>query len=221
MMKALERLKSPSKKDIQAALDKVRPNLPVKPLPKSKQQAPIQEESKSQKPVIGKVQKNNTAAGAKANTVVSRKKDEEIDTSPLLAINNIKNQRLLDEQKLKVLKWSFTQPRDEFTELLRDQMTTANVNKGLIANMFHDDFRYHLKAIESLLEDLAMNGKALICNLDLVLKWISLRFYDTNPSVLLKGLDYLNLVFQMLIDNEYILGENEGSCFIPHLLIKV
>ncbi len=41
MVKALERQKPSSKKDILAALDKVRPNLPVKPLPKSKQQAPI------------------------------------------------------------------------------------------------------------------------------------------------------------------------------------
>lgn len=100
-------------------------------------------------------------------------------------------------------------------------MSAAFVNKGLMANMFHDDFRYHLKAIETLLEDLPNNTKALICNLDLILKWISLRFYDTNPSVLLKGLEYLNLVFVMLCEHEYDLAENEGSCFIPHLLIKV
>lgn len=82
-------------------------------------------------------------------------------------------------------------------------------------------FRYHLKAIESLSDDLPNNTKALICNLDLILKWISLRFYDTNPSVLLKGLEYLNLVFQKLVDNEYYMADNEGSAFIPHLLTKV
>lgn len=156
-----------------------------------------------------------------AQPLTSRKKEEDIDTSPLLAVNKIKSQRLLDEQKLKVLKWSFTSPRPEFTELLRDQMTAANVNRNLMANMFHDDFRYHLKAIESLLEDLSENTQALICNLDLILKWISLRLYDTNPSVLLKGLEYLNTVFQLLRENKYVMAENEASCFIPHLLIKV
>jgi len=60
-----------------------------------------------------------------------------------------------------------------------------------------------------------------MANLDLILKWLSLRFYDTNPSVLLKGLEYLNMVFQLLIENEYILAENEGYGFIPHLLTKV
>uniref|UniRef100_A0A0A1WXY4 Cytoskeleton-associated protein 5 n=1 Tax=Zeugodacus cucurbitae TaxID=28588 RepID=A0A0A1WXY4_ZEUCU len=227
MVKALDKQKPASKKDIQAALDKARPNLPMKPLPKGKQQAPIEEPAKK---VVrgggGGAQKTTTAKGGAANAAdksggSSRKKDEDVDTSPLLAINNSKNQRLIDEQKMRVLKWTFTTPREEFIELLREQMTTANVNKGLMANMFHDDFRYHLKVIEALNEDLPNNSKALVCNLDLILKWLSLRFYDTNPSVLLKGLEYLNQVFQTLVEMEYILAENEGSAFIPHLLLKL
>lgn len=217
MFKAVEKQKPSSKKDIQAALDKARPNLPVKPLPKNKQQAPILEEANKTAKVIPGQKRPVTAV----KTAVKSKKEEEVDTSPILAINSTKNQRLIDEQKLRVLKWTFTQPREEFIELLREQMNTANVNKGLTANMFHEDFRYHLKVIDSLIDDLPSNEKSLICNLDLILKWLSLRFYDTNPSVLLKGLEYLNMVFQMLITSKYVLAENEGSCFIPHLLIKI
>ncbi|XP_043862390.1 protein mini spindles isoform X5 [Drosophila santomea] len=229
MNRALDKQKPASKKDILAALEKARPNLPVKPLPKGKQQAPIPEEPKP-KTVRGGgaggapgIQKSasSRAAGGQDKPAPARKKDEDIDTSPLLCANSAKNQRLLDEQKMKVLKWTFVTPREEFTELLRDQMITANVNKALIANMFHDDFRYHLKVIEQLSEDLAGNSKALVCNLDLILKWLTLRFYDTNPSVLIKGLEYLVQVFQVLIDEEYILAENEGSCFVPHLLLKI
>lgn len=221
MMKVCEKQKPASKKDIQAALDKARPNLPVKPLPKGKQQAPIPEEMTSKAPgkVIGRNQK--VPVSKPGTAPVSRKKEEEVDLSPLLAQNNTKQQRLLDEQKLKVLKWTFTTPREEFIDLLKDQMATANVNKSLMANMFHDDFRYHLKAIESLIEDIAENSRGLVCNLDLILKWISLRFYDTNPSVLLKGLEYLNLAFENLVENNYKMAENEGSCFIPHLLTKI
>lgn len=222
MVKALDKQKPTSKKDIQAALDKARPNLPVKPLPKNKQQAPILEELKVVRPGTAKVQKVAGGASSKLNPpAASRKKEEEVDISPLLAINNMKSQRLLDEQKLKVLKWTFTTPREEFTDLLKEQMTSANVNRGLIANMFHEDFRYHLKVIDSLIEDLPKNDRGLICNLDLIMKWLSLRFYDTNPSVLLKGLDYLNLVFQLLIEKQYVLAENEGSSFVPHLLTKI
>ena len=150
MVKALDKQKPASKKDIQAALDKARPNLPVKPLPKGKQQAPILEEPKKsirgggaggnsgiQKPGANK----NAASSRAGNTTSSRKKEEDVDNSPLLAVNNTKNQRLIDEQKMRVLKWTFTTPREEFIDLLREQMTAANVNKGLMANMFHDDFR--------------------------------------------------------------------------------
>lgn len=217
MFKALEHQKPASKKTILAALDKARPSLPVKPLPKGKLIAPI-EEAKPVKTVSGKQQKAPTPVNKAA---ASRKKEEDVDTSPLLSINNLKNQRMLDEQKLKVLKWTFTTPREEFTDLLRDQMTTAGMNKNLMANMFHEDFRYHLKVIEALTDDLNEDHKPLICNLDLILKWISLRFYDTNPSVLLKGLDYLNLVMQVLIANEYDMSETEGTSFLPHLLLKL
>ncbi|XP_034486256.1 protein mini spindles isoform X2 [Drosophila innubila] len=229
MSRALEKQKPASKKDIMAALEKARPNLPIKPLPKGKQQAPIPEETKkvvrsggaaaAQKQGAGKAA---GAGGDKSTAAVpSRKKEEDVDTSPLLAVNSIKNQRLIDEQKMRVLKWTFTTPREEFTDLLRDQMTTASVNKALMANMFHDDFRYHLKVIEQLSEDLPNNSKALICNLDLILKWLTLRFYDTNPSVLIKGLEYLGQVFQMLVEMEYMMAENEGSSFVPHLLLKI
>lgn len=225
MTKAMDKQKPASKKDIQAALDKARPNLPVKPLPKGKQQAPIVEEPK---PVRGgggggtnKVTKAVISKPGSTSAASSRKKEEEIDMSPFFQVNNLKQQRFLDEQKLKILKWTFTTPREEFTDLLKEQMTTANVNKGLTANMFHDDFRYHLKVIDTLIEDLPNNTQGQICNLDLILKWLSLRFYDTNPSVLLKGLDYLNFMFQTLRDTRYTLTDNEGSSFIPHLLTKI
>ncbi|KAI5639807.1 hypothetical protein NE865_07707 [Phthorimaea operculella] len=58
-------------------------------------------------------------------------------------------------------------------------------------------------------------------NLDLVLKWITLRFFDTNPSVILKGLEYLHVVFQYLIENDYTMPEYEANCFIPYLVTKV
>lgn len=231
MAKAMDKQTPTMKKDIKVALDKARPNLPVKPLPTQKQSAVAA--AADSKPVArpaggsgggggaSKLVKAVTNKVAQPEKPVARKKEEEVDTSPLLALNNTKNQRMIDEQKLKVIKWTFTTPREEFNELLREQMITANVNRGLITNMFHDDFRYHLKVIDALADDLAENDQGLVCNLDLVLKWISLRFYDTNPSVLIKGLDYLVVVLERLIDNDYALTDIEANSFIPHLLTKI
>ncbi|XP_076762978.1 msps cytoskeleton-associated protein 5 [Xylocopa sonorina] len=224
MARNTEKLKPGSRTVVLAALDKSRPNLPIKPL-SSKKQPP---EGNSQKVVksAGAVKAAKATVKPKQNQATSkpgsaRKKDDDIDTSPLLAINNLKHQRLLDEQKLKVLKWNFTTPREEFVELLKDLMTAANVNKTLLTNMFHSDFRYHLKAIEALTENLPDNNKALVSNLDLILKWLTLRFFDTNPSVLLKGLEYLRMVFNLLIEHQYHMLENEAASFIPYLIIKI
>lgn len=221
MNKQTEKLKQGSKAVVVAVLDKVRPNLPEKPLPKLKQ-SPIQEKAvRGTKPVANSknaVKPKGNPAAAKSTS--ARKKEEDIDTSPLMTINNLKHQRTIDENKLKVLKWNFTTPREEFVELLKEQMTAANVNRTLISNMFHTDFRFHIKAIDSLMEDIPGNGAALMSNLDLILKWLTLRFFDTNPSVLLKGLEYLHAIFNMLIENKYHMLENEGSAFIPYLVLK-
>ncbi|XP_056629748.1 protein mini spindles isoform X2 [Diorhabda sublineata] len=223
MAKQTEKLKPGSKTVVLAALEKVRPNLPVKPLPTKK----AEKEDKAvrgTKPVAsGKnaVKNKPTASNKSAAPAQTRKKDDDIDTSPLLVANTLKLQRILDEQKLRVLKWNFTQPREEFVDLLKDQMSAANVNKTLLMNMFHSDFRYHIKALESLSDDLADNSDALIANLDLILKWLTLRFFDTNPSVLLKGLEYLQFVFNMLIESKYRMLENEVASFVPYLINKI
>ena len=57
-------------------------------------------------------------------------------------------------------------------------------------------------------------------NLDLILKWVTLRFFETNPSVLLKALEYLNIVFTTLAEDSYTLNEIEAVSFIPYLANK-
>ncbi|XP_053980065.1 protein mini spindles [Hylaeus volcanicus] len=223
MARNTEKLKPGSRTVVLAALDKSRPYLPIEPLPKK--QAPKESNQKVVKSA-GAMKASKAVVKPKQNQAASkpssaRKKDDDVDTSPLLAVNNLKHQRVIDEQKLKVLKWNFTTPREEFVELLKELMTAANINKTLISNMFHSDFRYHLKAIEALTEDLPDNNKALVSNLDLILKWLTLRFFDTNPSVLLKGLEYLRMVFNLLIEDKYHMLENEAASFIPYLIIKI
>lgn len=66
-----------------------------------------------------------------------------------------------------------------------------------------------------------MNIDAQQANLDLILRWMTLRFFDTNPSVLLKGLEYLQSLFSILIDNHYNMFDNEASSFLPYLILKV
>ncbi|XP_014256323.1 protein mini spindles isoform X2 [Cimex lectularius] len=226
MSSACDNMKGASGVQVKQILEKTRGSVPERAVPKSKSSP----EKSSAKPSIGKLAPGSSATitkstKSKGNAVVksagSRKKDEDVDNSPLLQVNNLKHQRVIDEQKLKTLKWNFVSPRSEFIELLKEQMLSANVNKTLIANMFHTDFKYHLRAIDALTEDLPTNRAALISNLDLILRWMTIRFFDTNPSVLLKGLEYLNTVFNVLIEEEYNMLDSEASAFFPYLILKV
>ena len=63
--------------------------------------------------------------------------------------------------------------------------------------------------------------EATIASLDLILKWITLRFFDTNTSLHIKALEYLNGLFSMLGDEDYNLLDHEAHSFIPYLIIKV
>ena len=50
---------------------------------------------------------------------------------------------------------------------------------------------------------------------------ITLRFFETNPSVILKSLEYLNDVFAVLADDSYSMNDIEAVSFIPYLVNKV
>ncbi|KAF6216569.1 hypothetical protein GE061_000912 [Apolygus lucorum] len=211
---------------IKAILDKTRGLVPEKPVTKSKSQPIIEKGSKSAsvaKMAIGSsatVTKPKVKLNSAPPSRTGRKKEEDVDASALLKINSLKHQRAIDEQKLKIMKWNFTTPRQEFVDLLRDQMTAANCNKNLIANMFHTDFKYHLKAIDSLMEELPSNVPGLISNLDLVLRWMTLRFFDTNPSVITRGLDYLSHAFTAVQNDNYVMLDSEANAFLPYLVLK-
>ena len=52
---------------------------------------------------------------------------------------------------MQVLKWNFTQPRQEYIDQLKDQMENC-VSKTMMAKLFHNDFKQQLVAINMLSE---------------------------------------------------------------------
>ncbi|KAH7979345.1 hypothetical protein HPB49_009121 [Dermacentor silvarum] len=148
---------------------------------------------------------------------------KEVDMSPLLSVNNLKEQRIAFERALKLLKWNFSTPREEFCQQLKEQMVVANWAPSLVVNCFSADFKMHIMAIDMLLEFLSSPGgvEATSANVDLVLKWFTLRFFDTNPSVLLRALEYLQALFPALYEAGYKMHDLEASSFLPYLIRKV
>ena len=87
-------------------------------------------------------------------------------------------------------------------------------NKNYLKNY---NYMPHISIVQCL--DTLQNEQ--IGNLDLILKWFTLRFFDTIPSMLNKGLEYLQALFAVLADNDYQLNDPEANSFMPYLMIKV
>ncbi|XP_028649672.2 LOW QUALITY PROTEIN: cytoskeleton-associated protein 5 [Erpetoichthys calabaricus] len=172
--------------------------------------------SKSNK---GKSNKQGTL-GKKAPTKVNAKEEDDKSGPIFVYIPNGKEQRIKDEKSLKALKWNFTTPRDEYVEQLKTQMSGC-VAKWLQDELFHLDFQHHIKALTAMIEHLESDKDAILSCLDLILKWLTLRFFDTNTSVLMKALEYLKLLFALLSREDYHLNEFEAASFIPYLVLKV
>uniref|UniRef100_A0A8C0L7K3 Cytoskeleton-associated protein 5 n=1 Tax=Canis lupus dingo TaxID=286419 RepID=A0A8C0L7K3_CANLU len=245
MAKATGKLKPTSKDQVLAMLEKAKANMPAKPAASAKasskpmggsapakfqpSSAPVEDSVSSTvepKPdpkkakALGVSSKVKSAQGKKVPSKTSLKEDEDKSGPIFIVVPNGKEQRMKDEKGLKVLKWNFTTPRDEYIEQLKTQMSSC-VAKWLQDEMFHSDFQHHNKALAVMVDHLESEKEGVIGCLDLILKWLTLRFFDTNTSVLMKALEYLKLLFTLLSEEEYHLTENEASSFIPYLILKV
>lgn len=245
MAKATGKLKPTSKDQVLAMLEKAKANMPSKPAAPSKAvsrpmggsapaktqpvPAPVEDSvsntmeakpdpKKAKAPGVSS--KAKSAQGKKVPSKTTLKEDDDKSGPIFIVVPNGKEQRMRDEKGLKVLKWNFTTPRDEYIEQLKTQMSSC-VAKWLQDEMFHADFQHHNKALAVMVDHLESEKDGVISCLDLILKWLTLRFFDTNTSVLMKALEYLKLLFTLLSDEEYHLTENEASSFIPYLILKV
>uniref|UniRef100_A0A668ADX5 Cytoskeleton associated protein 5 n=1 Tax=Myripristis murdjan TaxID=586833 RepID=A0A668ADX5_9TELE len=205
MTKATGKLKPASKDQVVAMLDKARAVMPAKPAAPAK---------------AGGGKGSAGGAAGKKPPAKGIKEDEDKSGPIFVLVPNAKEQRIKEEKQLKILKWNFLTPRDEYVEQLKAQMSTCFA-KWLQDELFHFDFQRHVKAIGVMIERLDCESDATISCLDLILKWFTLRFFDTNTTVLMKVLEYLKLLFAMLNRENYHLNEYEANSFVPYLILKV
>ncbi|XP_066505991.1 cytoskeleton-associated protein 5-like isoform X2 [Hoplias malabaricus] len=122
-----------------------------------------------------------------------------------------------EEKSLKILKWNFITSWDEYVEQLKTQMATC-LAKWLLDELFHYDFQHQVKAVNAMIEHMEAEAEAVVGCLDLILKWFTLRFFDTSTSILMKAMEFLKLLFTMLSRENYHLSEYEASSVIPYLI---
>ncbi|KAM9184366.1 cytoskeleton-associated protein 5-like [Mergus octosetaceus] len=147
-------------------------------------------------------------------------KDEDNAIPIFIVVPKGKEQRLRDEKGRKVLQWNFTAPNKRYIEQLKAQMSNC-VSRSFQVELFHPSFLHQIKALAVMIRHLETEKEGVISCLDLILKWLSLRFFDSNTWVLIKSLEYLNLLLTLLIQEKYQLTENEALSFLPYLILKM
>uniref|UniRef100_A0A8C7SFT3 Cytoskeleton associated protein 5 n=1 Tax=Oncorhynchus mykiss TaxID=8022 RepID=A0A8C7SFT3_ONCMY len=249
MLKATGKLKPASKEPVSALLEKARAVMPAKLAPPPGKAGAAKSVSggapaaksgwfasqllfvscsdnvsvlSCKPPHFSPLSRRQGVLGKKAPVTKATAKDEEDRSGVIfILVPNGKEQRIKEEKGLKVLKWNFNTPRDEYVDQLKTQMSTCFA-RWLQDELFHaSDFQRQVKAIGVMGERMEDELEGTVSCLDLILKWFTLRFFETNSTVLMKVLEYLKLLFPTLSRENYHLNEYEASSFIPYLILKV
>ncbi len=162
--------------------------------------------------------RGQASKGGKAGTATTSapKKDAGPSASSLLIHNDQKEQR----NKKAKLKWAFDEPRPDYIEFLAEQFQPC-AQDSLKAKLFSTDFKKHIEALNDLTTCAEQNKTETVENLDLILKWATLRLFDSNMAVLKKTIDYLAVLFNNLDAIDYHITDVEATNFLPFLVEKV
>lgn len=134
-------------------------------------------------------------------------------------------------------RWQFDSPRSDVIDGLK-VLFDANMSSEVTALLFSNSQyaeRDRLNGLGILNDcisspevaeakynmDYADMKQRFVANADLVLKYLTIRFFDTNTSMLIKCLDITQNLIAVLDTEGYSLSEYEASSFLPFLINKV
>eukprot|EP00051_Salpingoeca_urceolata_P019401 m.283246 g.283246 ORF g.283246 m.283246 type:complete len:2080 (+) comp19412_c0_seq6:220-6459(+) len=170
--------------------------------------------------------KRGARKGTIARKPAPKDKGAAVVQGPALLGGDSKAQREADERAMKVLKWNFATPRDEFVQQLQAQMKSC-VSEWVHELMFSTDFRSHAKALDALIESVkgtpekpAPQAAEAAGAVDVLLKWVTLRFFETNTTVILKSMQFLQELLSTLSAADYEMTEPEAASFVPYLILR-
>nr|XP_016493302.1 PREDICTED: LOW QUALITY PROTEIN: protein MOR1-like [Nicotiana tabacum] len=135
------------------------------------------------------------------------------------ALINVKDSHKGERERIVVRRFKFEEPRlEQIQDLESDLM--KYFREDLHRRLLSTDFKKQVDGIEMLQKALPSIAKELIEVLDIVLRWFVLRFCESNTSCLLKVLEFLPELFEMLRNEGYMMTEAEAAIFLPCLVEK-
>ncbi|XP_057463028.1 protein MOR1-like isoform X2 [Actinidia eriantha] len=153
--------------------------------------------------------------GPRAESIMSVQ-DITIQSQALL---NVKDSNKDERERLVVRRFKFEEPRIEQIQDLENDLMKY-FREDLHRRLLSMDFKKQVDGIEMLHKALPSIGKEIIEVLDILLRWFVLRFCESNTSCLLKVLEFLPELFEMLRSEGYTMTESEAAIFLPCLMEK-
>ncbi|ORX61016.1 ARM repeat-containing protein [Piromyces finnis] len=155
---------------------------------------------------------------------------------PILTMDN-RAKEIRAEKDRGLTKWNLDSSKQDLILFLSEQCEnhfSLDIRNLLFSNSHYKekDYLNSLNMLYSCLADRQYvsqkwgisweeNCLRFISVTDLILKYLTLRFCDTNTTILIKCLDLLDALFIVLDENGYYLSEYEASCFLPSLINKI
>ncbi|CAA2964834.1 MOR1 isoform X1 [Olea europaea subsp. europaea] len=136
------------------------------------------------------------------------------------ALLNVKDSNKDDRERIIVRRFKFEELRLEQIQDLENDIAKY-FREDLYWRLLNTDFKKQVDGIEILQKALPSIGKEIIEVLDILLKWFVSRFCESNASCLLKVLEFLPELFEMLKNEGYSMTEAEASIFLPCLIEKL
>lgn len=104
-------------------------------------------------------------------------------------------------------------------------------NKDLVARLFshdHNAVNDHISGLTTLADFFTgiLNSdehleKLGLANMDLPLKYVSVKIHEPQPNLVSKCLDVVEAIVAFLRQINYQLADNEATCFVPTIIHKV
>lgn len=135
------------------------------------------------------------------------------------ALVNVKDSNKDDRERMVVRRFKFEELRlEQIQDLENDLM--RYFREDLHRWLLSADFKKQVAGIEMLQKALPSIGMEVIEVLDILLKWFVMRFCESNTSCLLKVLEFLPELLDMLKNEGYTMTEAEAAIFLPCLVEK-
>jgi len=158
------------------------------------------------------------------------------ETCPFIGTNaEAKRNRLLKDASRWVIESGLG--RKDLADVLHAQME-GHVTREVLGMLFshdHNAVNDHIAGLTSICDAFATSSAGdglgnlgaeelqavLLANLDLPLKYVTLKVHESQPNLISKCLDLLECILNFLVLTSYVLTDAESLCFVPAIIHKV